>query len=112
MMGNKGVLGDVVMTEEAKLARKRLAQDSNATDQHMGKGTAPMILYDNQAFVTAEETQRMTEQVQPADMLATPQKSANKKKLKGGDGEMISSTGLPNTRVTSAAPREGDRRAQ
>ena len=100
---------DTVMAED-HLLKKRLAADSNTDLQGQEKAPEAMIVYNNQTF----DGQVMEQSVlsENIDSQLTPQKSLNRKKYKGVDGVTGTSLFQNDFDSRSAAPLEGDRRAQ
>ena len=99
------------MTQETSTARKRLAMDSTTVAQMKDQTRGALVTFQ------AQPPGALVNQVQPnlqvnSDPLSTPQKSLNKKKSKGVNGEAITSTVSVDNDEGSAALLESDRREQ
>ena len=83
---------DVQMTDKSASARKRLAMNSNADSEK--------VTNVENAMVVAPPPQNNSEDllgfVTSPNLMESPQKKANKKKLKGRDGEAVCNSGISN----------------
>jgi hypothetical protein len=106
--GGTGVMNDVNM-QDANLPKKRAALNSNSSVE--GEQNAGTIVVVNGNSKVANMI-GMFDDGKGTLPGASPQKNANKKKLKGGDGEAVDSTNISDMVNVSAASFEDDRREQ
>ena len=104
-------LNDVVMAEDNPLVRKRLAMDSVATGNLPIQPSA-VIPFDTNSQMETRVDHVEQQNTEERELVATPQKSLNRKKHKGDEGVDGQNSGCSMFTVGSASLLESDRREQ